>query len=111
MTAKELGFKHGVGDILAHVGQVLDFGKPDQTALVVSTSHGPPHAYPGHAFVVTSCHLEFCSGGVQRTYYCRMVDPGMITNIPQVFYEHELIPWDEAVATVRARHKDENKSD
>ncbi len=110
-TAQELGFKYGVGQTLAHVAQVLDFGAPaNPKHLIVGAVTGTPRGYGGHAFTVLACHLELCSGGIQRTYICRVSDPGMVTNPSHVFHEHELIPWADAIATVSAR-QEKKKSD
>ena len=108
-TAAEFGFKYEVGSILAHVAEALNFGAPTKT-FVLGAIAGVPRGYSGHAFVVLSCHLELCSGGVQRTYHCRMADPGMVSSA-QTFHEHELTPWADAVASVRARQEDEKKPD
>ena len=110
-TAEELGFKYKVGDILAHVAQILDFGTAAPKRILIGATNGTPCEYPGHAFVVLACRLELCSGGVQRTYACRIGDPGMITHKLENFHEHELIPWADAVATVHARTEAEKKYD
>ena len=110
-TALEFGFKYSVGDLLAHVAQVLDFGPAKDKSVLITAVNGAPRGYAGQAFVVLACHLELCSGGIQRTYVCRVADPAMITNAPQSLHEHELVPWADAIAMASASQGDEKKSD
>lgn len=74
------GFEYDVGDLLT-LG-----------ALLV----GPPVHMPAR-FVVVACQLEICSGGIQRTYVCRVAtnhgDTLSVTTSLHTFHEHELAPW------------------